>query len=232
MQEDNKFLVVENKWNKWSIVTIIVCFSLAFLGWGFLDLNHCLKLTNDSTITNCFSILSSVFTAGMIIMSAIQIGKSVDDEYFKNKPQLAIVMYSSLGMYMNPEDGKPVTDKNGKHNYSFCTNLGEKSRSFQFYGVCRKEDYPKIIIPKKKDKYGDLFWMNEQALKYVYPYLKCPISQPKLDFETLGPGEVSKHYKINLTDVEKELKKSNELEEFYVLYVDSAGYIFKELVRL
>ena len=83
MQEDNKFLVVENKWNKWSIVTIIVCFSLAFLGWGFLDLNHCLKLTNDSTITNCFSILSSVFTAGMIIMSAIQIGKSVDDEYFK-----------------------------------------------------------------------------------------------------------------------------------------------------
>ena len=110
--------------------------------------------------------------------------------------------------------------------------MGEKSRSFQFYGVCRKEDYPKIIIPKKKGKYGDLFWMNEQALKYVYPYLKCPISQPKLDFETLGPGEVSKHYKINLTDVEKELKKSNELEEFYVLYVDSAGYIFKELVRL
>lgn len=92
MQEDNKFLVVENKWNKWSIVTIIACFSLAFLGWGFLDLNHCLKLTSDSTITNCFSILSSVFTAGMIIMTAIQIGKSVDDEYSKNKPQLAIVL--------------------------------------------------------------------------------------------------------------------------------------------
>lgn len=232
MQENNKFLVVKNKWNKWSIATIATCLSLALLGWGFLVLNHWLKLINDSIITDAFSILSSIFTAGMIVMSAIQIGKSVDDEHLRNKPKLGIVVFSSLGIYMNPEDGNPVVDKNGKYNYTFCTNLGEKSRSFQFYGVCRKEDYSKIIIPKRKGKYGDLFWINEQALKYVYPYSKLPESQPEWKFETLNPGEVSKHYKIDLTDVKKELKKSDELKEFYILYADSAGYIFKELVRL
>lgn len=231
LRNRNKSSIAENKWNKRTRTTIIICFSCVLLGWLLLGINHWLCFIDDTMIISAFSILSNVISAGMIVMTAIQINKSVDSEYLKNKPQLKIFVFTSTDTHVNPENGKVVINKKGKYHYTFCTNLGEKNRSFQFYGICRKDDYSKIILPQKKGKYGDLFWINDQALKYVYPYLKKPDSQPEWNFENLDPGEVSKRYRLNITEAEEKLKRTSDLEDFYILYVDSTGYIFKELIH-
>ncbi|NRN79205.1 hypothetical protein [Lactobacillus helveticus] len=223
-----------NKIAKKPSTVIFYCCLIVVLAFILLVIDNWCDLKLAPFIKNFVAVISSVVSMGMIIMSAIQIKLAIDDKRQKKQPKLKIFTFTADDAYTDPETGDFKIDREGKYNYTFCTNLGETKRSFQYYGICRKRDYPKIILPEKRGEYGDLFWINDKALKYIYPYLDHPEFQPRWKFETLDTGEVSKHYKINLTKAKERLKtlSKNQLEEFYVLYVDSTGYIFKELIRM
>lgn len=175
-----------------------------------------------------FTGISAMTSAGMIMITGIQIIKSIKDNEEKNKPRLKIYVFTMHGIYIDKESGEEKVDKDGYYNYTFGTNMGEKSRSFQYLGICKKQDYSKIILDKKF-KYGDKFRSSSSTLKYIYPYYKDNELQPKFDFITLKSGEVTPKYKINLTEFMQESKIDlTNSTTFYILYIDSTGYIFKE----
>lgn len=223
---------IKHNRKKQILITVGVCITSFVLGIILLIINDQYDSKYEALITNIFSILSSSTSAGMILLTGIQILLSIDDRNSANRPRLKIFVLTKDDAFIDATTGEFNINRKGKHDYTFCTNLGQKNRAFQYYGICRKEDYTKIIIPKKKGKYGDLFWINSQALKYVYPYMKYPEYNPNWIFKTLNPGEVSEEYEISLTDAKNKLKENGKINDVYILYIDSTGYIFKELVHM
>lgn len=100
--------------------------------------------------------------------------------------------------------------------YIWAVNDGMSVGSFKFLGFCRKDQFSKI------DTNDVIFDPEHDGLQQLLPHSTN-------NFELLYPGQVSKE---RIVYSERVMERLNKPDDFYVIYMDAVGKIYKKEIRV